>query len=94
MIHSYRHRNLNAKGDPQFEAVERQLAMRPPVDVPAILIYGADDALARPSADGTADRRLFPKLVDRRIVPGAGHFLPREKPEAVSSALIELLRRP
>jgi pimeloyl-ACP methyl ester carboxylesterase len=33
----------------------------------------------------------FPKLVDRRIVAGAGHFLPREKPEAVSSALIELL---
>ena len=93
VIHSYRHRNLNAKGDPQFEAVERRLAMRPPIDVPAILIYGADDGLARPSADGTADRRLFPKLVDRRIVPGAGHFLPREKPDAVSSALLELLSK-
>jgi pimeloyl-ACP methyl ester carboxylesterase len=92
VIHSYRHRNLNAKGDPQFDAVERRLAMRPPIDVPAILIYGADDGLARPSADGAADRRLFPKLVDRRIVPGAGHFLPREKPEAVSSALLQLLQ--
>jgi pimeloyl-ACP methyl ester carboxylesterase len=94
VIHSYRHRNLNAKGDPQFDAVEHQLAMRPKIDVPTILLYGADDGLARPSADGTADRSLFPKLVDRRIVPGAGHFLPREKPEAMSSALIELLRRP
>ena len=93
VIHSYRHRNLNAKGDPQFDAVERRLAARPPIDVPAILIYGADDALARPSADGTVDRTLFPKLVDRRIVPGAGHFLPREKPEAVSSALLELLSK-
>ena len=92
VIHSYRHRNLNAKGDPQFETVERRLAMRPPIDVPTILIYGADDALARPSPDGTADRALFPKLVDRRIVPGAGHFLPREKPEAVSSALLQLLQ--
>jgi pimeloyl-ACP methyl ester carboxylesterase len=27
----------------------------------------------------------------RRIVPGAGHFVPREKPEAVSSAILELL---
>ena len=92
VIHSYRHRNLNAKGDPQFDAVERQLAMRPRIDVPTILLYGADDALARPSADGTADRNLFPKLVDRRIVAGAGHFLPREKPEAMSSALLQLLQ--
>ena len=92
VIHSYRHRNLNAKGDPRFDAVEHQLAMRPKIDVPTILLYGADDGLARPSADGTADRALFPKLVDRRIVPGAGHFLPREKPEAMSSALIQLLQ--
>jgi pimeloyl-ACP methyl ester carboxylesterase len=91
VIHSYRHRNLNAKGDPRFEGVEHQLATRPKIDVPCILIYGADDGLARPSPDGTADRAQFPKLVDRRIVAGAGHFLPREKPEAMSSALIQLL---
>ena len=93
VIHSYRHRNLGAPGDPRFDAVERQLATRPKIDVPAILIYGADDGLARPSLDGAADRALFPKLVDRRIVPGAGHFLPREKPEAVSTALLELLSK-
>ena len=93
VIHSYRHRNLNAKGDPRFDAIEHQLAMRPRIDVPTILLYGADDGLARPSPDGTADRVLFPKLVDRRIVPGAGHFLPREAPEAVSSALLQLLSK-
>ena len=31
-------------------------------------------------------------LVDKRIVEGAGHFLPREKPEAVVSALLDVLR--
>jgi pimeloyl-ACP methyl ester carboxylesterase len=92
VIHSYRHRNLNAKGDPQFDAVEHKLAARPKIDVPTILLYGADDGLARPSTDGSADRLLFPKLVDRRIVAGAGHFLPREKPEAMSSALLQLLQ--
>ena len=92
VIHSYRHRNLNAKGDPRFEAVERQLATRPKIDVPAILLHGADDGLARPSLDGTADRAQFPNLVDRRLVAGAGHFLPREKPEAMSSALLQLLQ--
>ncbi|MGH7437970.1 MAG: alpha/beta fold hydrolase, partial [Polyangiaceae bacterium] len=91
VIHSYRHRNLNAPGDPRFDADERRLAMRPRIEVPAILIYGADEGLGKPSPDGTADRALFPRLMDRRIVPGAGHFVPREKPEAVSSALLELL---
>ena len=94
VIHSYRHRNLNAKGDPRFDAAEHRLAGRPKIDVPTILLYGADDGLARPSTDATADRAVFTKLVDRRIVPGAGHFLPHEKPEAVSTALLELLSRP
>ena len=93
VIHSYRHRNLNAKGDPRFEAVERRLAARPKIEVPAILLYGSDDGLARPSQDGTGDRALFPKLVDRRIIPGAGHFVPREKPEVFTAALLELLSK-
>ena len=92
VIHSYRHRNLNAKGEPKFEAVERQLAMRPKIDVPTILLYGADDGLARPSVDGAGDRAQFPKLVDRRIIAGAGHFLPRENPQAMASALLQLLK--
>ena len=91
VIHSYRHRNLNATGEPRFDAVERRLAARPTIDVPAILLYGADDGLGRPAADSPADRAQFSKLVARRIVAGAGHFLPREKPEAVSSAIVELL---
>ena len=93
VIHSYRHRNLNAPGEARFDAVEHMLAARPKIEIPTILLYGADDALARPSTDDSADRVQFPKLVDRRIVAGAGHFLPREKPEAVSSALLELLSR-
>jgi len=91
VIHSYRHRNLNAPGEPRFAALERQLAGRPKIEVPSILLYGADDGIARPAADSPADRASFTRLVDRRIVSGAGHFLPREKPDAVSSAMLELL---
>jgi pimeloyl-ACP methyl ester carboxylesterase len=91
VIHSYRHRNLNAPGEPRFEALERRLAARPTVDVPTILLYGADDGIARPAPDSPADRAAFTKLVARRIVAGAGHFVPREKPEAVAAALMELL---
>jgi len=93
VIHSYRHRNLSAPGEPRFEQIERELAKRPPIAARSILLYGATDPLARARADSTpAERSVFPALVARRVIPGAGHFLPREKPEAVSSALIELLK--
>jgi pimeloyl-ACP methyl ester carboxylesterase len=92
VIHSYRHRIGNAPGEERFKAMEQQLAQRPKIQVPSILLYGGDDALARPSPNTTpAERDLFPALAARRVIPGAGHFMPREKPEAVSSAILELL---
>ena len=91
VIHSYRHRNLNAPGDPRFATVERQLAGRPKIEVPSIVLYGADDGIGRPPADTPAERALLPARVGRQIVAGAGHFLPREKPVVVSAAMLELL---
>jgi pimeloyl-ACP methyl ester carboxylesterase len=55
-------------------------------------LYGADDGLGSPAADTPAERAPFTALAARQVVPGAGHFLPREKPQAVSAALLELLR--
>ncbi|HEY6363095.1 MAG TPA: alpha/beta hydrolase [Vicinamibacterales bacterium] len=91
VIHSYRHRNGNAPGEPRFTEMERQLARRPPIEVPAIVLYGADDGLGPPPADTAAERASFTARVARQVVPGAGHFLPREKPVAVSSAMLQLL---
>ena len=91
VIHSYRHRIGNAPGEPRFLEVEKQLAARPKIEVPTITLYGADDTLGRAAAENPAERNSFPALVARRVVAGAGHFLPREKPEAVSSALLEVL---
>lgn len=93
VIHSYRHRIGNAPGEQRFLETERELAKRPKITVPAILLYGATDALIHAGPDVTpAERELFPALKARRVIPGAGHFLPRENPEAVSSAVLELLR--
>jgi pimeloyl-ACP methyl ester carboxylesterase len=94
VIHSYRHRLGNAPGEERFKEMEQRLAQRPKIAAPSILLYGATDPLARPGPDVTpAERAVFPALVARRVIPGAGHFLPREKPETVSSALLELLQR-
>ncbi len=92
VIHSYRHRNFNAPGEPRFADVERTLAGRPPIDVPTIVLYGADDSFGHPGAATTdADRAVMPRLIEKRIVEGAGHFLPHERPDAMASALLDVL---
>lgn len=91
-VHSYRHRNFNAPGEPRFLATEQQLATRPTIDVPTVILHGGDDGFGRPPAETTPDERaLFPKLLARRVVPGAGHFVPHEKPDAVAAALIDAI---
>jgi pimeloyl-ACP methyl ester carboxylesterase len=91
VIHSYRHRIGNAPGEPRFMEIEKRLATRPRIDAPTITLYGADDGLGRPAAQNPNEGATFAKLVARRVIDGAGHFMPRERPQAVSSALLELL---
>jgi pimeloyl-ACP methyl ester carboxylesterase len=92
VIHSYRHRNFNASGEARFLDAEQQLAKRPPILVPTIALHGGDDAFGRVTAEiSAAERAMLPKIIDKRIVEGAGHFVPHEKPEAVASALLDAL---
>jgi pimeloyl-ACP methyl ester carboxylesterase len=92
VIHSYRHRNLNAPGERRFLDVEQRLARRPTIEVPAIVLHGGDDGLIRPTPEATpAERAPFTKLVARRVIDGAGHFMPHEKPDSVALAVLEVL---
>lgn len=90
VIHSYRHRYGIVPGDPALEAIEARLAARPAIVVPAIALDGAADGVGpAPQGDPDRDRFTWPGY-QRRLVPVAGHFLPREAPGAVVDALIEL----
>lgn len=92
VLHSYRHRNFNAPGEPRFADTEKLLATRPKVQVPTIVLHGGADGFGKPAPDTTAaERHAFPRLVARRVVAGAGHFVPHEQPDAVAAALIEVL---
>jgi len=93
VIHSYRHRHRNAPGDPALDPIEARLALRPPISVPTIVLHGAADGVDRPANSDTAAAH-FTGPYRREVVPVAGHFLPRETPEAVVGALRELLARP
>ena len=91
VIHSYRHRHRNAPGEERFIGVEKLLAEQPRIQVPAIVLRGAARGIGRTVPDPSADRARFTSLVARRIIDGAGHDLPAQTPDAVSSALLELL---
>jgi len=83
---------MNAPGEPRFKDVEARLATRPKIAAPSITLYGGDDGIVRPATEPPpAELAVFDKLVARRVVPGVGHFMPRERPDAVSAALLELL---
>lgn len=92
VIHSYRHRHRNAPGEPRFDAIERRLAERPRIEVPSVILHGADDAVDFP-ARTERHPAMFPDGTERRVIPDAGHFLPREQPGAVVDALLPLLAR-
>ena len=90
VIHSYRHRFGLADGDPDYAELQRELAMRPPITVPAITLDGAGDGVA-PATDGSASAAKFTARRIHRVVPRAGHNLPQEEPEAFAEAVMELM---
>ena len=92
-IQSYRHRYGAAPGDPVLEPIEERLAAQPPITVPTIVLHGAADGVS-PTRQSEHRPEQFAGRYDRRVVPAAGHFLPRETPEEVVRALRELMRGP
>jgi pimeloyl-ACP methyl ester carboxylesterase len=92
VVHSYRHRLMNAPGDERLLEIERRLAEQPTIDVPAIVLRpGATGLGGRPDENPAGDRERFTNLVARRIVEGAGHDLPAHRPDAVAQALLDLV---
>jgi pimeloyl-ACP methyl ester carboxylesterase len=89
VIQSYRHRYGNAPGDPRYAAVEARLSERPAIGVPTIVLHGEADGVG-PAAGSEGDARHFTDSYRREVIPVAGHFLPREAPDAVVKAVREL----
>jgi len=92
VIHSYRHRHGNAPGEARFDPIERRLAERPAITVPTVVLHGAEDTVDPPRRS-EGHMALFPAGTERRVVAGAGHFMPRERPAAVAEAILGLLGR-
>lgn len=91
VIHSYRHRFGYVPGDPSLESIEQALQAQPPIQVPTIALCGADDGVG-PATEPDPDIGQFSGPYQRRILPGVGHNLPQEAPQATLDALLELLQ--
>ncbi|MFZ2003668.1 MAG: alpha/beta hydrolase [Stellaceae bacterium] len=89
VIQSYRHRYGNAPGDPRYADVEARLAARPQISVPTVVLHGGADGVG-PAAQSEGHARCFTGSYRREVIPVAGHFLPREAPDAVTRAVREL----
>jgi len=92
VIHSYRHRCGAASGAPHLEELELRLANQPRISAPAIVLLGEADPL-RPPNQLSRDSEHFSGFYEQRMVPLAGHFVPREAPEAVCAAVLKLCRQ-
>ena len=88
VLQSYRHRFGYAPGDPALEPIEAALALQPVIDVPTIILEGAQDGVAPPTE--SADTSRFGRLLRRSIIAGAGHNMPQERPEAVIQAVLDV----
>jgi pimeloyl-ACP methyl ester carboxylesterase len=88
VIHSYRHRLDHAHGASAYQHLEAVLATLPPITVPAVTLDGLADGNF-PATDATASAAHFSGPRVHHHVPGAGHNLPQEAPDAFVAAIVE-----
>jgi pimeloyl-ACP methyl ester carboxylesterase len=90
VIHSYRHRFGLVAGDPALEAIEERLATQPDIVVPTIVLQGDDDGVDPPAFEDVAAPH-FKGRYERHVLPGIGHNLPQEAPDAFAKAILSLV---
>lgn len=76
------------KGEPQYDDLEKRLAMALVISVPTFTLEG--DASGAPQLDPASCRnKLSGKYAHRTIEGGIGHNLPQEAPQAFARAIVD-----
>ena len=88
VLHFYRVRWGNAPKDPHYAKLDARIAAHPEITVPTTLLHGGAEECSLPAS--TANQaRLFPGGYHRQVLPGIGHFVPREQPDAAVRAILD-----
>ncbi|RKK24896.1 hypothetical protein BFJ65_g2817 [Fusarium oxysporum f. sp. cepae] len=90
VTHVYRHRLLYAPGDPGYNNIEKAILEQPVISVPTVTLDGLADGNFPPT-NGSSSAKYFSGPRVHHQVPGAGHNLPQEKPEAFIKAVLDVL---
>jgi pimeloyl-ACP methyl ester carboxylesterase len=91
VVHSYRHRYGLVVGDPAYADDETALAAQPTITVPTVSLDGADDGV-NPPQDRARREPGFSRLLEHRVLPGVGHNVAQEAPEAFAAAVLDVHR--
>ena len=86
-LHSYRARWDEAKPDPKSRRLEKKIKVAKTLSLPTLYIQGEVDGVNPPSASKAVPGK-FSGPFEYLVLPGVGHFPPREGPDAVAEALI------
>ncbi|HTJ02315.1 MAG TPA: alpha/beta hydrolase [Methylovirgula sp.] len=90
-LHSYRVRWGEAAPDPRYAALEQKASVAKAIAVPTLMIQGGADNCTLPRA--TEGKEPYFKAPYRRhVLPGIGHFPPREAPQVVNELLLDFLK--
>jgi pimeloyl-ACP methyl ester carboxylesterase len=87
VIHSYRHRYGLAEGDPRYQEIEDRLTATPTIGVPTVVLEPDADGVGGAGFEESGDRGKFTGLFELRHLPGIGHNVPQEAPEAFADAV-------
>jgi pimeloyl-ACP methyl ester carboxylesterase len=88
-VHAYLHRWGEAPGDPAYQDIEDRLAEPPAVRVPCLVLHGERDGDNLAGTTRGKDE-LFAAAYERVLLPGVGHFPPREAPADTAAAILRL----
>jgi pimeloyl-ACP methyl ester carboxylesterase len=86
VVHSYRYKFGLVPGDQRYTELARRLEERPAIEVPTLTLDGGAHGVV-PGSDGGRWASLFLGQWEHRVVPGAGHNIPQENPQAFAEAV-------
>ena len=91
-LHSYQHRWGHAAGYAQHAQDAEALDPPPTVNVPTLMLHGELDGASLPSSSAGKES-FFTGPYERRVLPGIGHFPPREAPNEVAQRILDFVQR-
>jgi pimeloyl-ACP methyl ester carboxylesterase len=76
--------------DPTLATLQGRMMLEP-IEVPAMVLHGANDGCMGAELVGGMDA-FFPRGLRVEVVPGTGHFLHQEDPTRVNALILDFLR--